>query len=114
MAQIIKAKCCGAIYASCMFPEQNGSWNILTSKAMAKGDIIETIADFDCSSMSSCNCNLPKPKIGVAPKYPSDDLEKVSRFNDVCGVIARNYNAGLKINPAWVNEYNRLLDEMRL
>ena len=39
-----------------------------------------------------------RPPLGLIPKKFHDERVKVERFNEVCGVIARYYNAGKKIN----------------
>lgn len=54
-----------------------------------------------------------RPPIGVLPKYLFEEKVKVERFNDVCGAISRYYNEGLKIDIAWVEEYNELVDDIR-
>lgn len=51
--------------------------------------------------------------IGVKPKWLHDELVNKERFEDLCGAISRYYNAGLKINPEWIEEYNELLIKMR-
>jgi hypothetical protein len=51
-----------------------------------------------------------KPPLGLIPKKFHDERVKVERFNEVCGVIARYYDAGLKINIEWVEEYNELVE----
>lgn len=47
-----------------------------------------------------------RPPLGLMPKKFHD----VERFNEVCGAIARYYDAGLKINIEWIEEYNELVD----
>jgi len=51
-----------------------------------------------------------KPPLGIIPK--SFHIKRVNqqRFNDVCQVIVSYYNAGLKINVEWIEEYNELLE----
>ena len=51
-----------------------------------------------------------KPPLGLTPKKFHDQRVKVERFNEVCGVIARHYDAGLKINIEWIEEYNELVE----
>jgi hypothetical protein len=58
------------------------------------------------------NDNSAKPPLGLRPKILYDDLVKVERFNEVCGAIARYYNARLKIKIEWIEEYNELVDYM--
>lgn len=47
--------------------------------------------------------------IGLMPKKYHIDKVNKERFNDICGAISRYYNAGLEINPEWINEYNELV-----
>jgi predicted solute-binding protein len=54
--------------------------------------------------------NSTKPPLGLTPKILHDDLVKVERFNEVCGAIARYYDARLKIKIEWIQEYNELVD----
>jgi hypothetical protein len=54
-----------------------------------------------------------KPPIGLIPKEFHNNMVKTERFNEVCGAISRYYNAGLKINIEWINEYNELIDAMK-
>jgi hypothetical protein len=54
--------------------------------------------------------NSTKPPLGLRPKILYDDLVKVERFNEVCGAIARYYDARLKIKIEWIEEYNELVD----
>lgn len=62
------------------------------------------------------NAKLPvsgsaiKPPLGLMPKKFHDERVKVERFNEVCGAITRYYNAGLKINIEWIEEYNELVE----
>ncbi len=56
--------------------------------------------------------NSTKPPLGLIPKMLHDDLVKVERFNEVCGAIARYYDARLKIKIEWIEEYNELVDYM--
>ena len=54
--------------------------------------------------------NSTKPPLGLTPKIHHDNLVKVERFNEVCGAIARYYDAKLKIKIEWIEEYNELVD----
>ena len=54
-----------------------------------------------------------KPPLGLIPKKFHDERVKVERFNEVCGAIARYYDAGLKINIEWIEEYNDLVDTLK-
>jgi hypothetical protein len=56
------------------------------------------------------NDNSTKPPLGLIPKRFYDQRVKVERFNEVCGAIARYYDARLKIKIEWIEEYNELLD----
>jgi hypothetical protein len=58
------------------------------------------------------NNNSTKPPLGLRPKILYDDLVKVERFNEVCGAIARYYDARLKIKIEWIEEYNELVEYM--
>lgn len=51
-----------------------------------------------------------RPPLGLIPKKFYDERMKVERFNEVCGAITRYYNAGLKINIEWIEEYNELVE----
>jgi hypothetical protein len=51
-----------------------------------------------------------RPPLGLIPKKFYDERVKVERFNEVCGAIARYYDAGLKINIEWIEEYNELVE----
>jgi hypothetical protein len=58
------------------------------------------------------NDNSTKPPLGLIPKIFYDQRVKVERFNEVCGAIARYYDARLKIKIEWIEEYNELVDYM--
>ena len=51
-----------------------------------------------------------KPPLGLIPKRFHDERINTERFNEVCGAIARYYDAGLKINIEWIEEYNELVE----
>ncbi|HRA18379.1 MAG TPA: hypothetical protein PLZ24_14660, partial [Flavobacteriales bacterium] len=53
-----------------------------------------------------------KPPIGLTPKRFYEERVRVERFNQVCGAISRYYNAGLKINIEWIEEYNDLVESV--
>ena len=53
-----------------------------------------------------------RPPLGLMPKKFHDERVKVERFNEVCGAIARYYDAGLKINIEWVEEYIELVESV--
>jgi hypothetical protein len=54
--------------------------------------------------------NTIEPPLGLIPKNFHDKRVKEKRFNKVCWAIARYYNAGLKINIKWIEEYNELVE----
>lgn len=54
--------------------------------------------------------NAIRPPLGLIPKKFHDERVKVERFNEVCGAIARYYDAGMKINIEWIEEYNELVE----
>ena len=63
------------------------------------------------------NDNSTKPPLGLIPKRFYDQQidnirfnEICERFNEVCGAIARYYDARLKIKIEWIEEYNELVD----
>lgn len=51
-----------------------------------------------------------RPPLGLIPKKFHDERVKIERFNEVCGAIARYYDAGMKINIEWIEEYNELVE----
>jgi hypothetical protein len=51
-----------------------------------------------------------RPPLGLVPKKFHDERVKSKRFNEVCGAIARYYDAGMKINIEWIEEYNELVE----
>lgn len=53
-----------------------------------------------------------KPPLGLMPKKLHYERLTAERFNEVCGAIVRYYNAGLKINVEWIEEYNELVSEI--
>lgn len=53
-----------------------------------------------------------KPPLGLIPKKIHDELVTVERFNEVCGAIARYYNAGMKIPIEWIEEYDELVEDV--
>jgi hypothetical protein len=53
---------------------------------------------------------ITKPPLGLIPKRFYEQRVKVERFNEVCGAIARYYDARLKIKIEWIEEYNELVD----
>jgi hypothetical protein len=56
------------------------------------------------------NDNSAKQRLGLIPKRFYNQRVKVERFNEVCGAIARYYDARLKIKIEWIEEYNELVD----
>ncbi len=53
-----------------------------------------------------------KPPLGLIPKKFHNERVRAERFNEVCGAIARYYDAGLKINIEWIEEYNELVESV--
>ena len=51
-----------------------------------------------------------EPPLGLIPKKFHDERVKAKRFNEVCGAITRHYDAGMKINIEWIQEYNELVE----
>ena len=51
-----------------------------------------------------------RPPLGLIPKKFHDERVKAERFNEVCGAITRYYDAGMKINIEWIEEYNELVE----
>jgi hypothetical protein len=54
--------------------------------------------------------STPKPPLGLCPKDIWERNNNVDRLNEVRGVIARHYDAGLKIRTEWIEEYNELIE----
>lgn len=51
-----------------------------------------------------------KPPLGITPKDVYETDAKIERFKSLCGAITRYYDAGLKIKPEWIEEYNELVE----
>ena len=66
----------------------------------------------DLTEDNLINDNSTKTRLGLIPKRFYDQRVKVERFNEVCGAIARYYDARLKIKIEWIEEYNELVDYM--
>jgi hypothetical protein len=66
----------------------------------------------DLDNDTFINDNSTKQRLGLIPKRFYDQRVKVERFNEVCGAIARYYDARLKIKIEWIEEYNELVDYM--
>ena len=65
------------------------------------------------SCLGAVSGNAIKPPLGLIPKRFHDvffERVKEERLNKVREAIARYYNAGLKINIEWIEEYNELVD----
>ena len=58
---------------------------------------------------SSVSSSAVKPPLGLIPKKYHEEKINAERFLEVCGAITRYYNAGLKINIEWIEEYNDLV-----
>lgn len=56
--------------------------------------------------------NHPKTPIGIIPKKHHERLVKTERFNELLGAITRYFEANLKINIEWIEEYNELVDKI--
>lgn len=50
-----------------------------------------------------------KPPLGLCPKDIWERNNRVDRLNEVRGAITRYYDAGLKIEIEWIEEYNELI-----
>ncbi len=61
-------------------------------------------------SVGGVSSSAIKPPLGLIPKKFHNERVKAERFNEVCGAIARYYDAGLKINIEWIEEYNELVE----
>ena len=53
---------------------------------------------------------IVKPPIGLRPKWVSDK----ERLNEVRSAIVRYYDAELKIPIEWIEEYNQLIDSIKV
>lgn len=73
---------------------------------------IENLNQADNSALHKTNVSgsAIRPPLGLIPKKFHDRRVKVERFNEVCGAIARYYDAGMKINVEWIEEYNELVE----
>lgn len=58
----------------------------------------EVLADISNSAV--------RPPLGLVPKW----VRQKERYYEVCGAIARYYDAGKKIPIEWVEEYNELVE----
>jgi len=55
-----------------------------------------------------------KPPLGLIPKKHYYRNQKIERFNEVCEAIKRYWDAGLQINTEWIEEYNELIEEIKI
>ena len=62
------------------------------------------------SDLGAVRGSAIRPPLGLIPKKFHDERVTVERFNEVCGAIARYYDAGMKINIEWIEEYNELVE----
>ena len=62
------------------------------------------------SNIGAVSGSSIKPPLGLIPKRFHDERVRAERFNEVCGAIVRYYDAGLKINIEWIEEYNELVE----
>ena len=51
-----------------------------------------------------------KPPLGVMPKETHEKNVRIDRFHDICRAITQYYEAGLKIDVKWIEEYNELIE----
>lgn len=66
--------------------------------------------DTDQLCIGAVSGSAIRPPLGLMPKKFYDERVNIERFNEVCGAISRYYNAGLKINIEWIEEYNELVE----
>ena len=64
------------------------------------------------SDLGAVSGSAIRPPLGLIPKKFHDERVKIERFNEVCGAIARYYDAGMKINIEWIEEYNELVESV--
>jgi hypothetical protein len=57
----------------------------------------------------SNNKEVTKAPIGLIPKRFHEWKVKATRLEEIQAAISRYYEAGLKINIEWVEEYNELV-----
>ena len=72
----------------------------------------ENLNQTDSSALHKTNVSgsAIEPPLGLMPKKFHNERVKIERFNEVCGAIARYYDAGMKINIEWIEEYNELIE----
>ena len=58
--------------------------------------------------------DITKPPLGLMPKEIHKRNIANKRLYEVRAAIARYYDAGLKIDPDWIEEYNELIENMGL
>lgn len=51
-----------------------------------------------------------KPPLGLIPK----EIHDHKRFMEICKAISRFYNCGEKIPVKWIEEYNSLVENIKL
>ena len=75
---------------------------------------LEAMKDENLNTENAFNSDLGaiKPPLGLIPKKFHDKRVKAERFNEVCGAIARYYDAGMKIDIEWIQEYNELVESL--
>lgn len=66
-------------------------------------------AESQPSCLGAVSRSAVKPPLGLIPKKFHEEKINTERFLEVCGAITRYYNAGLKINIEWIEEYNDLV-----
>jgi hypothetical protein len=68
-----------------------------------KNDDLENEKQCDIHDVSN---SVVRPPLGLVPKF----VRQKERYYEVCGAIARYYDAGKKIPIEWVEEYNELVE----
>jgi hypothetical protein len=53
-----------------------------------------------------------KPPMGLTPRRIWEMQTERARVNEISDAIIRYLNAGMKINPEWIEEINELLEKV--
>lgn len=101
-----------------LFPKKEGEINVRalnfisgSNPELFKKVVFYESDEIEIETVTDLNENKSiKPPLGLMPKKIHDEHIKKERFNEVCGAIARYYDAGLKINVEWIEEYNKLIE----
>jgi len=80
------------------------------TERIIENELIPVIAASETSGIGILTTELKPPPIGLCPKNIWERNVKIKRLNEVSSAIARYYQAGLKINPEWIEEYNELVE----